>query len=161
MDSEKIINLLKRQTFKEKLVILTIHQPSSDIYKLLDKIIVLDQGGRLIYSGNPLDTISYFREQSNYINPDDNECVTCGNVNSEQVLRIVESRLVNEFGKLSRRRKRPPEEWEELYKAEIKSKSYGYLGSEAFDIPTRMGIPKWLLQFYIQSSKCFISDSTC
>lgn len=120
MDSEKIINLLKRQTFKEKLVILTIHQPSSDIYKLFDKIIVVDQGGKLIYSGNPLDAISYFRKQSNYINPDDNECITCGNVNSEQILRIVESRLVNEFGKFSRKRKRPAEEWEELYKAEVK-----------------------------------------
>jgi len=123
MDSEKIINLLKRQTFKEKLVLLTIHQPSSDIYKLFDKIIVLDQGGRLIYSGNPLDGISYFREQGNYINPDDSECVTCGNVNSEQILRIVETRLVNEFGKLSRKRKRPPEEWEELYKSKTKNET--------------------------------------
>ncbi len=122
MDSEKIINLLKRQTFKEKLVILTIHQPSSDIYKLLDKIIVLDQGGRLIYSGNPFDAISYFREQNNYINPDDNECITCGNVNSEQILRIVELRLVNEFGKQIRKRRRPSEDWEELYKTQVKIK---------------------------------------
>ncbi|MCF6242148.1 MAG: ATP-binding cassette domain-containing protein, partial [Bacteroidales bacterium] len=122
MDSEKIINLLKRQTFKEKLVITTIHQPSSDIYKLFDKIIVLDQGGVVIYIGNPLDAITYFRKHGNYINPDDNECSVCGNVNSEQILRIIESRVVNEFGKLSRKRKRPPEEWEELYKQEIAEK---------------------------------------
>ncbi len=122
MDSEKIINLLKRQTFKEKLVITTIHQPSSDIYKLFDKIIVLDQGGVVIYSGNPLDAISYFRRHGNYINPDENECNVCGNVNSEQILRIVESRVVNEFGKLSRRRKRPPEEWAEIYKQEVLAK---------------------------------------
>ncbi len=119
MDSEKIINLLKRQTFKEKLVITTIHQPSSDIYKLFDKIIVLDQGGVVIYIGNPLDAITYFRKHGNYINPDENECSVCGNVNSEQILRIIESRVVNEFGKPSRKRKRPPEEWEELYKQEI------------------------------------------
>jgi ABC transport system ATP-binding/permease protein len=116
MDSEKIINLLKRQTFKNKLVILTIHQPSSDIYKLFDRIMVIDQGGRRIYSGNPLDAISYFREQANYINPEESECPSCGNVNSEQILRIVESRLVDEFGRLSRKRKRLPDEWEELYK---------------------------------------------
>jgi ABC-type multidrug transport system ATPase subunit len=47
MDSEKILNLMKRQTFKDRLVILTIHQPSSDLYKLFDKILVIDQGGRL------------------------------------------------------------------------------------------------------------------
>jgi len=118
MDSEKIINLLKRQTFKDKLVILTIHQPASDIYKLFDRIIVIDQGGRLIYSGNPLDAISYFRKIAKYVNPEESECITCGNVNSEQILRIVESRLVNEFGRLSRKRKRLPEEWEEIYKNE-------------------------------------------
>ncbi|RLD84410.1 MAG: ABC transporter [Bacteroidetes bacterium] len=157
MDSEKIINLLKRQTFKEKLVILTIHQPSSDIYKLLDKIIVLDQGGRLIYSGNPLDTISYFREQSNYINPDDNECVTCGNVNSEQVLRIVESRLVNEFGKLSRRRKRPPEEWEEIYKAEIKTKKE-FTPVKKKELPdNNFSAPNHLNQFLIFFQRNLIS----
>ncbi len=122
MDSEKIINLLKRQTFKEKLVVTTIHQPSSDIYKLFDKIIVLDQGGVVIYIGNPLDAISYFRKHGNYINPEDNECSVCGNVNSEQILRIIESRVVNEFGKPSRKRKRPPEEWEELYKQEVLAK---------------------------------------
>ncbi len=118
MDSEKILNLLKRQTFKGKLVILTIHQPSSDLFKLFDKIIVVDQGGRIIFDGNPLDSISYFREKANYIKPGESECITCGNVNSEQILRVVESRVVNEFGKLTRKRKRPPEEWEELFKAE-------------------------------------------
>ncbi|MEN8118745.1 MAG: ATP-binding cassette domain-containing protein [Bacteroidota bacterium] len=143
MDSEKIINLLKRQTFKEKLVILTIHQPSSDIYKLFDKIIVIDQGGKLIFSGNPLDAISYFRKQGNYINPDDNECITCGNINSEQILRIVESRLVNEFGQLSRKRKRQAEEWEGLFKAEIKTEKKiipvekKQLPDNNFNAPTR------------------------
>jgi len=117
MDSEKIINLLKKQTFKNKLVILTIHQPSSDIYKLFDKIMVIDQGGRPIYLGNPLDAISYFREKANYVNPEESVCPNCGNVNSEQILRIVEARQVDEFGKLIRRRKRPPEEWEEIYKS--------------------------------------------
>ncbi|OQX96225.1 MAG: hypothetical protein B6I20_14690 [Bacteroidetes bacterium 4572_117] len=137
MDSEHTINLLKRQTFKEKLVILTIHQPSSDIYKLFDKIIVLDQGGRFIYSGNPLDAISYFREQANYINPDDNECVTCGNINSEQILRIVESKLVNEFGTLSVNRKRPPEEWEELYKTEVKA-HHKYKPVQKTELPSQV-----------------------
>lgn len=122
MDSEKIINLLKKQTFKDKLVVLTIHQPSSDIYKLFDRIIVIDQGGRMIFSGNPLDAVSYFRKNANFINPQETECVTCGNIKSEQILQIVEARLVNEFGKLTRKRKRHPEEWEEIYKKETRSK---------------------------------------
>jgi ABC transport system ATP-binding/permease protein len=123
MDSEKILNLLKRQTFKDKLVILTIHQPSSDLFKLFDKILVIDQGGRLIFSGNPLDGVAYFRKNANFINPQETECVTCGNIKSEQILQIVEARLVNEFGKLTRKRKRLPEEWEETYKNETSTKA--------------------------------------
>jgi ABC-type multidrug transport system ATPase subunit len=123
MDSEKILNLMKRQTFKDRLVILTIHQPSSDLYKLFDKILVIDQGGRLIFSGNPLDAVAYFRKSANFINPQETECVTCGNIKSEQILQIVEARLVNEFGKLTRKRKRLPEEWEESYKNEIGNKT--------------------------------------
>ncbi|NJO89966.1 MAG: ABC transporter permease [Chloroflexia bacterium] len=127
MDSEKILNLMKRQTFKDRLVILTIHQPSSDLYKLFDKILVIDQGGRLIFSGNPLDAVAYFRKSANFINPQETECVTCGNIKSEQILQIVEARLVNEFGKLTRKRKRLPDEWEELYKKEN--------GNKTVDIP--------------------------
>lgn len=157
MDSEKIINLLKRQTFKDKLVILTIHQPSSDIYKLFDRIMVIDQGGRLIYSGNPLDAISYFRKIGNYVNPEESECITCGNVNSEQILRIVEARLVNEFGKLSRKRKRPPEEWAEIYKNELKSEKLetpeekNDLPENNFNAPNRFG------QFKIFFSRNLVS----
>ncbi|NJO92553.1 MAG: hypothetical protein HC831_28995 [Chloroflexia bacterium] len=37
-DSEKVIILLKRQALKGKLVITNIHQPSSDVFKMLDKL---------------------------------------------------------------------------------------------------------------------------
>jgi ABC transport system ATP-binding/permease protein len=156
MDSEKIIHLLKRQTFKNKLVILTIHQPSSDIYKLFDKIIVIDQGGRLIYSGNPLDAISYFREKANYVNPEESECPTCGNVNSEQVLRIVEARWVDELGRLSRKRKRPPEEWEEIYKNEKALKKT--VTKRKLDLPkNNFSTPKLFGQFKIFLERNIVS----
>jgi ABC-type multidrug transport system ATPase subunit len=48
-DSENVISLLKRQTIKGKLVIANIHQPSSDVFKMFDKLLVMDQGGRVIY----------------------------------------------------------------------------------------------------------------
>ena len=37
-DTEKVINLLKEQTQKGKLIIVNIHQPSSDVYKLFDRL---------------------------------------------------------------------------------------------------------------------------
>lgn len=122
MDSERIILMLKKQTFKGKIVFANIHQPSSDIFKLFDKIIVLDQGGRVIYQGNPMGAVIYFKRIAHYLKAEESECLTCGNVNTEQILRIVEARVVNEYGKLTRKRKRSAQDWYELYKKNIESK---------------------------------------
>ncbi|MFA8433246.1 MAG: ATP-binding cassette domain-containing protein [Marinifilaceae bacterium] len=121
MDSEKVMNLLKRQVLKGKLVMCNIHQPSSDIFKLLDKLIILDQGGRVIYFGNPVDAVVYFKSMSHYVKPDESECPSCGNVNSEQILRIIEARMMNEYGKQIRKRKRSPQEWEGMYREKIEA----------------------------------------
>jgi ABC-type multidrug transport system ATPase subunit len=119
MDSEKVMLLLKRQVLKGKLVICNIHQPSSDIFKLLDKLVMMDQGGKVIYFGNPIDAVVYFKTQSHYVKADESECLTCGNVNSEQILRIVEARMMNEYGKQIRKRKRSSDDWYELYKEKL------------------------------------------
>jgi ABC transport system ATP-binding/permease protein len=115
MDSEKVIVLLKRQTLKGKLVIINIHQPASDLYKLIDKLLIIDKGGYIIYNGNPMDAIVYFKEQAQYVNAEERECQSCGNVKTEQPLRIIEARMVSPNGKPVRKRKVKPQEWYELY----------------------------------------------
>lgn len=121
-DSEMVMTLLKGQTLKGKLVLVNIHQPSSDIYKLFDKLLVLDKGGHLVYMGNPIDAVVYFKTVSNHVNAAESECPTCGNVNPEQVLQILEAKVVNEYGKFTRNRKISPKEWYQLYKKNIESK---------------------------------------
>lgn len=123
MDSEKVMLLLKRQVLKGKLVMCNIHQPSSDIFKLLDKLIIMDKGGKVIYFGNPIDAVVYFKTESHYVKADESECLSCGNVNSEQILRIIEARMMNEYGKQIRKRKRGSNEWYELYQEKIESKN--------------------------------------
>ena len=119
MDSETVMLLLKEQTIKGKLVVVNIHQPSSDVYKLFDKLLILDKGGRLIFNGNPIDAIHYFKHKSHHLNAVESECPTCGNVNPEQVLQIVEAKMVNEFGQFTRQRRVSPQEWYGYYKGEI------------------------------------------
>ncbi len=121
-DSEKVMVLLKRQTLKGKLVIINIHQPSSDLYKLHDKLLIIDKGGYIIFNGNPMDAIVYFKQKANYVNPEDSECYLCGNVKVEQPLRIIEARMVNPNGRLIRKRKVKPVEWYELYQRDIEAK---------------------------------------
>ena len=103
--------LLKEQTLKGRLVVVNIHQPSSDIYKLFDILLILDKGGYPVYYGNPIDALTYFKTLGNHVNPGENECLTCGYVNPEQILRIIESKTVSEYGKLTVNRKISPEEW--------------------------------------------------
>lgn len=110
-DSENIMDLLKELTFKGKLVFIVIHQPSSDIFKMFDKLLLLDTGGYLIYNGDPIDSIIYFKSRMHHANWNESECHTCGNVNPEQIFNIVESRVVDEYGKITHTRKISPKEW--------------------------------------------------
>jgi len=121
-DSEKVMLLLKEQALKGRLVIANIHQPYSDIYKLFDQIMILDKGGYVIYKGNPIDAIVYFKTLSNYVNAEEGHCISCGNVMPEEILQIVEAREVNEYGKLTKERKVEPEEWHAVYREKIESK---------------------------------------
>lgn len=110
-DSENIMDLLKDLTLKGKLVFVVIHQPSSDIFKMFDNLLILDTGGYLIYNGNPVDSITYFKSKVHQANWADSECHVCGNVNPEQIFNIVESLVIDEYGKETRTRKISPEEW--------------------------------------------------
>jgi ABC-type multidrug transport system ATPase subunit len=116
VDSEVVINLLKEQTYKGKLVIVNIHQPCSDLYKLFDKIIILDKGGYQIYYGNPNAAVVYFKTLSKHADAEEDQCTKCGNINTEQVLQIVEAKIVNEHGKLTQTRKVTPQEWADLFR---------------------------------------------
>ena len=114
-DTEKVINLLKEQTFKGKLIIVNIHQPSSDVYKLFDRLWLLDKGGYPVFDGNPIDAITYFKEAANYADAETSACPTCGNVNPEIVLNIIDEKALNNSGEVSDERKMTPQEWHELY----------------------------------------------
>ena len=115
VDSEIVMNLLKEQTYRGKLVIINIHQPGSDIYKMFDKIMIIDRGGYLIFYGNPSEAIVYFKTSASYANAHEDQCITCGNVDSDQLLQIIEAKVVNENGKHTHIRKVTPQEWAERF----------------------------------------------
>lgn len=114
-DTEKVINLLKEQTQKGKLIIVNIHQPSSDVYKLFDRLWLLDKGGYPVFDGNPIDAITYFKTAAKYADAETSACPTCGNVNPEIVLNIIDEKALNSNGEISDERKMSPQEWHKLY----------------------------------------------
>ncbi|MGM0504560.1 MAG: ATP-binding cassette domain-containing protein [Bacteroidota bacterium] len=117
-DSENILDLLKELTLKGKLVFVVIHQPSSDIFKMFDKLLILDNGGYLIYDGDPIDSIIYFKSSIQHANWSESECHCCGNVNPEQIFNIIETKVVDEYGNFTSERKISPAEWREIFEKE-------------------------------------------
>lgn len=163
-DSEKVMYLLKRQTLKGRLVFANIHQPSSDIYKLFDRMIVEDKGGRVVFFGNPMDAITYFKHQANYINPDESECLSCGTVKTEQPLRIIEARMVNPFGKSIRRRKISPEDWYHRYKKNVEPRVIDFMKTNPVEKEVfpevHFKIPTWFQQLKLFIKRDFATKSS-
>ena len=148
-DSEKVVLLLKQQARKGKLIIVNIHQPSSAIFKLFDKLWIMDSGGRPIYTGNPLDGIIYFKREVNHVNAEICECVVCGNVNPEQVLEIVETKKIDHSGNFLPERRFAPEYWYDQYRKNAKVKKEEIQGPAALLPPTDSKKPGLLKQFKI------------
>jgi ABC transport system ATP-binding/permease protein len=119
-DSENIIDLLKELSLKGKLVFAVIHQPSSDIFKMFDRLVILDTGGYQIFYGNPVDAVTYFKKCIHMVNSDQGECHVCGNVNPEQIFNIIETKVINEFGNFTSERKFSPDQWNKKYKENVK-----------------------------------------
>ncbi len=134
-DSEKIMDLLKGLTLKGCIVYAVIHQPSSEIFRQFDQLLVLDRGGYLVYQGNPLDGINYFREASDQVIASDSQFV----VNAEQIFDILEAPIVDEFGEYTNERKVKPENWYERFNAQksgrVSTKTEKQIPKQDFEIP--------------------------
>lgn len=149
-DSENIMDLLKELSLKGKLVFVVIHQPSSDIFKTFDKLIILDTGGYQIYYGDPVDSIIYFKERMHQADWNESECPTCGNVNPEQVFKIIEANVIDEYGNLTPTRKYMPEDWYEMYTVHQNQESEYEKEGNQYDIPAiSFKIPNWFKQLKV------------
>ncbi|MBR4267086.1 MAG: ATP-binding cassette domain-containing protein [Bacteroidales bacterium] len=158
-DSENIMDLLKELTYKGKLVFVVIHQPSSEIFKMFSDLIILDNGGYLVYKGDPVEAITYFKSSIKQVNWNDSECPTCGNVNPEQIFNILESRVIDESGNTTQQRKRSPREWNELYVNEAsKERKRSFLVKHLPEINFK--IPGFFKQFLIFMKRDVIAKFT-
>ena len=155
LDSENVMDLLKELSVSGKLVYVVIHQPSSDIFKLFDQLILLDLGGYPVYYGNPTDSLSYFKNIAGHADAEVNECIECGNINPDLIFSILEARIVDEFGHLTATRKIQPNEWYHHYKK-------GHLNSESKDNNVSMPVidykkPSRIRQFKVFFTRDFLS----
>jgi len=132
-DSEKVMNLLKNQALAGKLVFVIIHQPSSDIIKMFDKLWILDKGGYMIYDGDPVEALVYFKTETSQANAAESECPNCGNIETNNILHIIEVKVIDNAGFAGKERQISPTEWYEKYRKKMMPQLSG--------IPPRLELP--------------------
>jgi len=115
-DSEKLIELLKAQALSGKLLIINIHQPASEIFKQFDKILFLDKGGYPVYYGDPIDALTYFKHKTKHLDVIESQCPTCGNVNPDDILELIEKKTIDEYGQTQPARVFTPEDWYQFFR---------------------------------------------
>lgn len=145
-DSENIMDLLKELSLRGKMVFVVIHQPSSDIFKMFDTLIIMDSGGFQIYYGNPVEAVVYFRDVIHAANKNQGACPECGNINPEQIFTIIETKIVNEYGRHTNTRKISPGQWYQYFKQRVKLSRIDHV-SEA--LPVTQQIPNWFKQLRV------------
>lgn len=60
-DSEHVAETL-RALAREKIVIASLHRPGASVLRLFDKVLLLDNGGKMAFFGTPQQMVAYFRE---------------------------------------------------------------------------------------------------
>jgi len=118
-DSEKVMTLLRNQALSGKLVFAIIHQPSSDIIKMFDRLWLLDKGGYMIYDGDPVEALVYFKTETSQANAAESECPSCGNVETNDILNIIEVKVIDNTGYPGDERQVSPKEWYNKYKMKM------------------------------------------
>lgn len=152
-DSESVMNILKNIALSGKLVVVNIHQPSSEIFKLFDSLILLDRGGIPVFWGNPTEAVLHFKKLSNKVDQDQSACISCGNIKPEQIFEIVEECKVDEFGQKTSTRKTSPHEWNSYYNSKVKEL---VLNFEKKNIP----VPEHSLPNVLSQFKTFLVRNT-
>ena len=112
-----------------KIIIVTIHQPSSKLFQMFHKAILLDKGGRLVFFGTPSDMLRYFAEaeHQHQFGAELGACPSCGTTRPEFIFDVLETPLrdisgdiiyeENSRGQLVAARRYSPEFWRDKYEA--------------------------------------------
>jgi ABC transport system ATP-binding/permease protein len=127
-DSEHVIEIIRGMAHN-KIIVVTIHQPSSKIFQMFHKAILFDRGGKLVFFGTPNDMLRYFAEaeHQHQFGADLGACPSCGTTRPEFIFDVLETPLrdisgdiiyeENNKGQLVPARRYSPEFWRDKYEA--------------------------------------------
>ncbi len=135
-DSEHVLELI-RSLARNKIVIVSIHQPSSKLLRMFDKALLLDKGGKMAFFGTPQGMLEYFwqalHDQGDDLNESANLQKMPENVTPDLVFDVLETPLrdisgdvIHEQtrdGHLVPARRFPPNFWRDRYQTHVVMRS--------------------------------------
>ncbi|MGV3532841.1 MAG: ATP-binding cassette domain-containing protein, partial [Chthoniobacteraceae bacterium] len=91
-DSEHVIEIIRSMSHN-KIVLVTIHQPTSKIFQMFSKAMLLDKGGKLVFYGTPHDMLEYFAaaEHEQHFGTELGGCPACGTTRPEFIFDVLET----------------------------------------------------------------------
>jgi ABC-type multidrug transport system ATPase subunit len=127
-DSEHVIEII-RSMAHNKIVLVTIHQPTSKLFQMFSKALLLDKGGRMVFYGTPTEMLQYFAnaEHEQHFGTELGGCPSCGTTRPEFIFDVLETPLrdlsgdviyeENTHGQLVPARRFSPDYWRDKYES--------------------------------------------
>lgn len=127
-DSEHVIEIIRGMAHN-KIVLVTLHQPTSKLFHMFNKALLLDKGGRLVFFGTPTEMLAYFAEAEHHqhFGTELGGCPACGTTRPEFIFDVLETPLrdltgdiiyeENNQGQLIPARRFSPEFWRDKYES--------------------------------------------
>ena len=127
-DSEHVIEIIRSMSHN-KLVLVTIHQPTSKLFQMFNKALLLDKGGKLVFYGTPTEMLQYFAEAEHvqHFGTELGGCPACGTTRPEFIFDVLETPLrdlsgdviyeENTQGQLVPARRFSPDYWRDKYES--------------------------------------------
>lgn len=66
-DTEQVLDILKSLSEQGKIVIITIHQPTLNIFQKFNQVLLMDMSGKQIFYGTPQECFNYFDDELNQV----------------------------------------------------------------------------------------------
>ncbi len=129
-DSEHVLEII-RSLARNKIVITSIHQPSSKLLQMFDKALLLDKGGKMAYFGTPQGMLEYFWQVYNTEtgHASDAGATPPGNLTPDFVFDVLETPLRDISGDIIQERSAdghlvaarrfPPNFWRDSYQRHL------------------------------------------
>lgn len=114
-DALSVIEHLKKLTYTGVIVMINIHQPSSEIFTLLDKLLVMDKFGYMAFFGSPFSAAKYFKQHLNIEDSVVEDSIRYGQYNPEKIIDLLEFRKRDTEGNFTKHRVFSSKDWNEKY----------------------------------------------